>query len=272
MDYTIYDRGISGYAPQGTDGSAGQDGYSIYYTPYTWSGDSSTILGRIRNNATLSNNENVSETINYQTNDMILFSDAVMAMITSVGSSPTMHKLGKFISKSKQTSTTPTSSAESTVSFTVTTGASAINDYNLSSLYNSTSNKSPLYHHRSLYERNAYGVTIKAASTPSTTLSAYSKIVINFYNGMTLCQPYTSWSDEIFVDNCYFYSYGQADNSALWDASIFSKSREFSTSQSTRTKTFMTSTSMPICDAYVSTTKSDGNGTTISYRIPITFQ
>ena len=82
-----FQNGICGYAPQGSIGSSGKDGYSVHYSSFDSSEDSiNKMILLIKNNKVLSANPNygVDQRINYKIGDVIITIDAMMLRISGV--------------------------------------------------------------------------------------------------------------------------------------------------------------------------------------------
>ena len=80
-----FQNGICGYAPQGSIGSSGKDGYSVHYSSFDSSEDSiNKMILLIKNNKVLSANPNygVDQVINYKIGDVTITIDAMMLRIS----------------------------------------------------------------------------------------------------------------------------------------------------------------------------------------------
>ena len=79
-----FQNGICGYAPQGSIGSSGKDGYSVYYSSFDSSEDSiNNMILLIKQKKVLSTNPNygIGQVINYKIGDVIITIDAMMLRI-----------------------------------------------------------------------------------------------------------------------------------------------------------------------------------------------
>ena len=79
-----FQNGICGYAPQGSIGTSGKDGYSVHYSSFNSSVDSkNNMILLIKQKKVLSSNPNygVGEVINYKIGDVIITIDAMMLRI-----------------------------------------------------------------------------------------------------------------------------------------------------------------------------------------------
>ena len=77
--------GICGYAPQGSIGSSGKDGYSVYYSSFDSSDDSkNNMILLIKQRKVLSANPNYgsNQVINYKVGDVIISIDTTMLRIS----------------------------------------------------------------------------------------------------------------------------------------------------------------------------------------------
>ena len=228
-----FQNGICGYAPQGSIGSSGKDGYSVHYSSFDSSEDSiNNMILLIKQKKVLSTNPNygVGQVINYKIGDVIITIDAMMLRISGVSiSNCNIEKIGsiKIISD--------TGEGEDIfngidIEYKINSNhVPVINDYNYIE-----NGASPLYHHRDTNDRYCYGNSIHLY-TPSDFTTYLSKMdnnmckfVLNFISGLRIEKVITSenYNNSIFIDNRYLYPFGHRDNDTMWDITTISSYNE----------------------------------------------
>lgn len=278
MDYEIFEKGSCGYAPQGGDGENGENGHSVYYSAF--SSDSSTTIGTyITARKELTNNINITNTVEYNAGDLIICSDGVVFLITTVREnfSSYISELGSIIYKEQNTPIISTLDLDSSVTFFVhSIDSSIINDYNWISI--TDNNKSPLYHHRTSYERNSRCICID--SSVGYIKGNDAKICILFNNGMSYSSPCTNNNnpDVFYIDVGYFFPYGRWNDNNYWgdwdqygyDCSMES---EFSNEMAMVCSRMLYDASLCVCSAYIESNVTDNDSSiTMMYRVSINFK
>lgn len=226
MGYNLkeFKNGICGYAPQGSIGSSGSDGYSVHYSSFNSSDESiNNMILLIKQKKVLSTNPNygLGQTIKYKIGDTIITIDSNMFVITGDNiDSCELKKIGciKIISNT---------SGEGTDIFNGTNiKYQILNDqYFTKNDYNYIENgESYLYHHRDTNDSSVYGNYIKL-NTPENFSSYISKmdggfctLILNFSSGLRLEKHINSsnYNESIFIDNRYFYPFGYSYMRKYW--------------------------------------------------------
>ena len=257
-----FQNGICGYAPQGSIGSSGKDGYSVHYSSFDSSEDSiNNMILLIKQKKVLSTNPNygVGQVINYKIGDVIITIDAMMLRISGVSiSNCNIEKIGsiKIISD--------TGEGEDIfngidIEYKINSNhVPVINDYNYIE-----NGASPLYHHRDTNDRYCYGNSIHLY-TPSDFTTYLSKMdnnmckfVLNFISGLRIEKVITSenYNNNIFIDNRYLYPFGHRDSSTMWNItttiSSYDDEKDASTSIALKSN-ITTSDSKCMCSGYIS--------------------
>ena len=267
-DLHIFRNGISGYAPQGSTGSSGSDGYSVHYSSFDSSEQSiDDMLLLISQKKVLSTNPNygVGVKINYKLGDAIITIDSTMFIIegnsiedchlTNIG-------LLKIISNTSGEGTDIFGNADLVYNFT--NNHTATNDYNYINR-----GASPLYHHRDTNDDTCNGNYIQI----SDNSLLYSKLanndennpiidghfctlVLNFSSGLRLEKILTTsnCNDPIFIDNRYLYPFGNSDDNTKWSigSSITTYDSEKSETISNGLRNnIKTENSMCMCSGYI---------------------
>ena len=232
----IFRNGISGYAPQGSTGSSGADGYSVHYSSFDSSEQSiKDMLLLISQKKVLSTNPNygVGVKINYKLGDAIITIDSTMFIIEGNSIEKCQLKnigILKIISNTSGEGTDIFDGSALEYNFGSYNGSEHIakNDYNYIS-----KGASPLYHHRDTNDSTCNGnyIQIKDTSLLYSKLAKYNEIdgnfctlVLNFASGLRLEKILTksNCNDPIFIDNRYLYPFGNSDDNTKWsiDSSI----------------------------------------------------
>ena len=254
-----FQNGICGYAPQGSIGSSGKDGYSVHYSSFDSSEDSiNKMILLIKNNKVLSANPNygVDQRINYKIGDVIITIDAMMLRISGVSIKKcNIEKIGsiKIISNTGENIFDGIN-----IEYKINDNPDPIiNDYNYIE-----NGASPLYHHRDTNDRSCYGNSIHLY-TPSdfeTYLSKMDnnmcKFVLNFISGLRIEKVITleNYDSSIFIDNRYLYPFGHREDSSTWNITTISSydyERDASTSNCLKSN-ITTSDDKCMCYGYIS--------------------
>lgn len=222
-----FQNGICGYAPQGSIGSSGKDGYSVHYSSFDSSEDSiNNMILLIKQKKVLSANPNygVDQVINYKIGDVIITIDTMMLRISGVSiSNCNIEKIGsiKIISNTDEDIFDGKN-----IEYKINDNHDPIiNDYNYIE-----NGASPLYHHRDTNDRYCYGNSIHLY-TPSDFEKYLSKMdnnickfVLNFISGLRIEKVITSenYDSSIFIDNRYLYPFGHRDDSSIWNITTIS--------------------------------------------------
>lgn len=258
QELQTFANGICGYAPQGSTGKTGNDGYSLYYSPfYSDNSGMSNMIEAIKNNKVFSTNPNYKSTehVDYKIGDMIITADSQVLIINGSIDNVTLLNIGqiKIISN--------TGDGEDI--FNCEVKANIDNNIHISdNIYNYIGDncKSTLYHHRDVKDGHIYGNSITIQTTGSVSFNniinkmdgAFCKLVINFYSGLRYEKILTqaNCSNGIFIDNRYFYPYGYASNSSIWESAGIIQS--YSNEQGADLKeNLKTESGKCICDAYL---------------------
>ena len=257
-----FQNGICGYAPQGSIGSSGKDGYSVYYSSFDSSEDNiNNMILLIKQKKVLSTNPNygIGQVINYKIGDVIITIDAMMLRIAGDSiSNCNIEKIGsiKIISD--------TGEGEDifngiNIEYKINSNpVPVINDYNYIE-----NGASPLYHHRDTNDRYCYGNSIHLY-TPSDFTTYLSKMdnhmckfVLNFISGLRIEKVITSenYNNSIFIDNRYLYPFGHRDQKTMWNIttiiSSYDDEKDASTSIGLKSN-ITTSDSKCMCSGYIS--------------------
>ena len=271
-DLHIFRNGISGYAPQGSTGSSGADGYSVHYSSFDSSEQSiDDMLSLISQKKVLSTNPNygVGVKINYKLGDAIITIDSTMFIIegksiekcylTNIG-------LLKIISNTSGEGTDIFDGSALEYNFGSYNGSEHIakNDYNYIS-----KGASPLYHHRDTNDSTCNGnyIQIKDTSLLYSKLANndennpiidghFCTLVLNFASGLRLEKILTTsnCNDPIFIDNRYLYPFGNSDDNTKWsiDSSITTYLSEKSETISKKLRdNIKTESSRCMCSGYI---------------------
>ena len=256
-----FQNGICGYAPQGSVGSSGKDGYSVHYSSFDSSEDSiNNMILLIKQKKVLSTNPNygVGQVINYKIGDVIITIDAMMLRISGVNiSNCSIEKIGS-IKIIYDTGEGEDIFNRINIEYKINDNPDPIiNDYNYIE-----NGASPLYHHRDTNDSSCYGNSIHLY-TPSDFTTYLNKMdnhmckfVLNFISGLRIEKVITSenYNNSIFIDNRYLYPFGHRDASTMWDiTAISSYNEEKDTSTSVDLKSnITTSDSKCMCSGYIS--------------------
>jgi hypothetical protein len=264
-----FQNGICGYAPQGSVGSSGKDGYSVHYSSFDSSEDSiNSMILLIKQKKVLSTNPNygVGQVINYKIGDVIITIDAMMLRISNSDDSS--------ISDDNISNCTIKKIGSIKIIYDDGEGEDIFNGINIEYKINSSpipvindynyidNGASPLYHHRDTNDRYCYGNSIHLY-TPSDFATYLNKMdnhmckfVLNFISGLRIEKVITSenYNNSIFIDNRYLYPFGHRDASTMWDiTAISSYNEEKDTSTSVDLKSnITTSDSKCMCSGYIS--------------------
>lgn len=256
-----FQNGICGYAPQGSIGSSGEDGYSVHYSSFDSSEDSiNNMILLIKQKKVLSINPNygVDQVINYKIGDVIITIDSMMLRISGVSiSNCNIEKIGsiKIISDTGDGEDIFNGiDIEYKINYNP---VPVMNDYNY--VENGTS---PLYHHRDTNDSSCYGNSIHLY-TPSDFTTYLNKMdnnmckfVLNFISGLRIEKVITSenYNNNIFIDNRYLYPFGHKDDDTIWDIttiSSYDEEKDASTSANLKSN-ITTSNSKCMCSGYIS--------------------
>lgn len=267
-----FQNGICGYAPQGSIGSSGKDGYSVHYSSFDSSEDSiKDMILLIKQKKVLSTNPKygVGQVINYKIGDVIITIDAMMLRIANSDNSSisddisncTIKKIGyiKIISDDGEGEDIfEENNNKINIEYKIDSNpVPAINDYNYIE-----NGASPLYHHRDTNDSSCYGNSIRL-DTPSNFTKYLDKMdnhmckfVLNFISGLRIEKVITSenYNNSIFIDNRYLYPFGHKDASTMWDISTISsydEEKDASTSVYLKSN-ITTSDSKCMCSGYIS--------------------
>ena len=253
-----FQNGICGYAPQGSIGSPGKDGYSVYYSSFDSSEDSiNNMILLIKQKKVLSTNPNygIDQIINYKIGDIIITIDAMMLIIVGENiSNCSIESIGhiKIIEDNGE-------------------GEDIFNgidiEYSIDSNYITSKNdynyiengSSPLYHHRDTNDSSCYGnsIHLKTPSNFTTYLDQMDghicKFVLNFLSGLRIEKviTYENYNDYIFIDNRYLYPFGHIDQDTMWNKTT-PISSYYEEKTISLTSNITTSDSKCMCDGYIS--------------------
>ena len=257
-----FQNGICGYAPQGSIGSSGEDGYSVHYSSFDSSEDSiNNMILLIKQKNVLSTNPNygVGQVINYKIGDVIITIDSMMLRIAGdsisncniikIGSIKIIHDTGEGEDIFNGID----------IEYKINDNPVPIkNDYNYVE-----NGASPLYHHRDTNDSSCYGNSIHL-DTPSDFTTYLSKMdnnmckfVLNFISGLRIEKVITSenYNNDIFIDNRYLYPFGHIDESTMWNIteiiSSYDDEKNESTSVSLKSN-ITTSDNKCMCSGYIS--------------------
>ena len=257
-----FQNGICGYAPQGSIGSSGEDGYSVHYSSFDSSEDSiNNMILLIKQKKVLSTNPNygVGQVINYKIGDVIITIDAMMLRIAGDSiSNCNIEKIGS-IKIIYDTGEGEDIFNGINIEYKINSNpVPIINDYNYIE-----NGASPLYHHRDTNDSSCYGNSIHLY-TPSDFTTYLNKMdnhmckfVLNFISGLRIEKVITSenYNNSIFIDNRYLYPFGHIDSSTMWNMTeiIQSYDDEIDASTSVALKSnITTSDSKCMCSGYIS--------------------
>ena len=256
-----FQNGICGYAPQGSIGSSGKDGYSVHYSSFDSSEDSiNNMILLIKQKKVLSTNPNygVGQVINYKIGDVIITIDAMMLRISGVNvSNCSIEKIGS-IKIIYDTGEGEDIFNRINIEYKINDNPDPIiNDYNYIE-----NGASPLYHHRDTNDSSCYGNSIHLY-TPSDFTTYLNKMdnhmckfVLNFISGLRIEKVITSenYNNSIFIDNRYLYPFGHKDDDTIWDIttiSSYDEEKDASTSANLKSN-ITTSNSKCMCYGYIS--------------------
>ena len=257
-----FKNGICGYAPQGSVGSSGDDGYSVYYSPFDSSEDSkNNMILLIKQKKVLSTNPDydTGKVINYKIGDVIITIDS--AMLTISGDSISNCKLttiGQLKIIVDDIGEGEDIFNKINIEYSITEITTKANDYNY--IQNGAS---PLYHHRDTNDSSCYGNNIHL-TTPSNFNdylvkmdNHFCKLVLNFASGLRIEKilDQSTYNDDIFIDNRYLYPFGHIDDSSFWNITDEFQSYDDEKDSSTSVKlrdNITTSSSKCLCDGYIS--------------------
>ena len=257
-----FQNGICGYAPQGSIGSSGKDGYSVHYSSFDSSENSiNNMILLIKQKKVLSTNPNygIGQVINYKIGDVIITIDAMMLRIAGDSiSNCNIEKIGsiKIISDDSQDEDIFNGI---NIEYKISSNpVPVINDYNYIE-----NGASPLYHHRDTNDGYCYGNSIHlyAPSDFTTYLSKMDnhmcKFVLNFISGLRIEKVITSenYNNNIFIDNRYLYPFGHRDQKTMWNITAIISSYDFEKDASTSINlksNITTSHSKCMCSGYIS--------------------
>ena len=256
-----FQNGICGYAPQGSIGSSGEDGYSVHYSSFDSSEDSiNNMILLIKQKKVLSTNPNygVGQVINYKIGDVIITIDAMMLRISGVNiSNCSIEKIGsiKIIYDTGEGEDIFNGiDIEYKINYNP---VPVMNDYNYVE-----NGASPLYHHRDTNDSSCYGNSIHLY-TPSDFTTYLNKMdnhmckfVLNFISGLRIEKVITSenYNNSIFIDNRYLYPFGHKDDNTMWNIttiSSYDEEKDASTSVALKSN-ITTSNSKCMCYGYIS--------------------
>lgn len=257
-----FQNGICGYAPQGSIGSSGKDGYSVHYSSFDSSENSiNNMILLIKQKKVLSTNPNygIGQVINYKIGDVIITIDAMMLRISGDSiSNCNIEKIGsiKIISDDSQDEDIFNGI---NIEYKISSNpVPVINDYNYIE-----NGASPLYHHRDTNDGYCYGNSIHL-DTPSDFTTYLSKMdshmckfVLNFISGLRIEKIITSenYDSSIFIDNRYLYPFGHRDQKAIWNITTiipsYDDEKDASTSSALKSN-ITTSHSKCMCSGYIS--------------------
>lgn len=254
--------GICGYAPQGSIGSSGQDGYSVYYSSFDSSDDSKrNMILLIKQSKVLSTNPNYGsdQVINYKVGDVIIAIDTTMLRISgdsisnctleTIGSIKIVEDVGEGEDIFNGTD----------IEYEIEETPTPItNDYNYVE-----NGVSPLYHHRDTNDDHCYGnsIRLKSPSEFNTYLSRMDnnicKFVLNFTSGLRIEKIITTenYNNDIFIDNRYLYPFGHRDQNSIWNKTTIMSSYDEEKSESTTNAlkdNIKTASAKCMCDGYIS--------------------
>ena len=273
MDSSIlqFINGVPGYAPQGSKGNDGKDGYSIYYSSFG-SDDKSvgTMISMIKNKKVLSSNDNYmsNEVVEYKDNDMIMTNDASIFIISGIGNNASLKHIGSIKKVLRNQDTTPFSeykSIELLCSKSVS-DQTAKQNYN----YNKNNIASPLWHHRDANDSSMYGNTVTIVDVDDTFNNKLGQVdggkctlVLNFRDGLRFEKILTvsNVKDKIFIENGYLYPYGHIDNISIYNKNTrfqtYDEEKNASANSSTHASNIMVKNlltenpSKSLCDGYI---------------------
>lgn len=264
--------GNDGYGQIGLKGETGENGNSVYFTPYRLSSDdpenpadTSICLELIREGKELSNNsEYESKDITYKVNDLILDKLGNVYILNSAGE---LRKINNIFT-------------QGSIAGTLTCTAHAIfsdpsdeyyyqkQNYNFLGEYNSKTG-SPYIYHRDRYQNKLCGSWIHfSISIPENEQLFFNNIykyVILLPNGQKVEKVSNNSSCTIFLDNRYFYSCRFSDtiNTRLKTIANYLSIGENNEYEPEFTYELITN-GLPLCKTYVEITNRD---THITYRI-----
>ena len=258
-----FHNGICGYAPQGSIGSSGSDGYSVYYSSFDSSDDSkNNMILLIKQKKILSTNPNygTGQIVNYKIGDVIITIDSMMLSISGDKiDNCTLLDIGSIKIISNENGEGKDIFNGNNIEYEINHEPTPkINDYNYIE-----NGSSPLYHHRDTNDRYCYGNSIHL-KTPSDFTTYLNKmdnhmctLVLNFASCLRLEKIINSdnYDDNIFIDNRYLYPYGHTNNYIIWSNTnkFESYDDEISDKASNDLKDNLTTTNDKcICDGYIS--------------------
>ena len=212
MENIISNVGLVGYAANITRGIDGSNGHSVYYSSFK-SDASINIIGCINRSKALSDNISHQEKCQYNVDDLIIFSDSSVGIITKVSSNDSSYLIigGMLYYNINKEVSEKTNDIQS-IAYTLDSSYIADNNYNNNVL---SATKHKLHRHRSAWSK-CFGNKIKLSSDSYTDLSTiltnsnYVKFCIVFNSGLLYEKILTSdnYKNEIFIDNRYFYPFG----------------------------------------------------------------
>ena len=270
-DLHIFKHGISGYAPQGSTGNSGSDGYSVHYSSFDSTEESQkSMVKLIEQKKVLSVNPDYSidEEINYKIGDVIITIDSTMFVI-EYDNAKKEYKL-KNIGILKITSAEYESDIfdDDDLIYTFTNEYFEKNDYNYIDQGNS-----PLYHHRDTNDSSCYGNFIEISDR--LLLKKLKKIlanddinngpiidghfctlILNFTSGLRIEKILTAdnCNEPIFIDNRYLYPFGNSYDDSKWSIgkiiTTYDEEINRTTSEKLRTN-LKTTSSKCMCYGYI---------------------
>lgn len=261
-DLKKFRNGICGYAPQGSIGTSGKNGYSVHYSSFDSSEESiENMIMLIKKSKVLSTNPNygTNQKVSYKIGDTIITIDANMFIIDGESIDTCSLKLiGSIKIISNESGEGEDIFNGTNVEYHLTS-----DNYLETNRYNYIpGGNSPLYHHRDTRDSTCNGNYIKA----TTSLSQYIQLmdgelctlVLNFNSGLRLEKIITvsNCDAKIFIDNRYFYPFGHSnDQSRYWNLPtiIASYDMEKAPGMSTGIKDNIKTTSPKcLCSGYLS--------------------
>ena len=273
MDSSIlqFINGVPGYAPQGSKGNGGKDGYSIYYSSFGSDAKSvGTMISLINDKKVLSSNDNYmsDEVVEYKDNDMIMTNDASIFIISGIDTDASLTHIGSIKKVLRHKDITPFSNDTSIglVYSMMAVDQTAKQNYN----YSKNNIASPLWHHRDANDSSMYGTTVKIYNV-NTFRNQLGKVdggkctlVLNFRDGLRFEKILTvdNANNGIFIENGYLYPYGHINDHSIYgdsstrfqtyeqekNTAIFDERASYLLADNLKTK----NTSKSLCDGYIS--------------------
>lgn len=228
-DLKKFRNGICGYAPQGSIGTSGKNGYSVHYSSFDSSEESiENMIMLIKKSKVLSTNPNygTNQKISYKIGDTIITIDANMFIIDGESIDTCSLKLIGSIKIIENESGEGTDIFNGiNVEYQLTSDTySHNNDYNYITGGDVDHPYSPLYHHRDTNDSKCYGNYIQAQTSLSQYIplmdGEFCTLVLNFHSGLRIEKILTvsNWNEKIFIDNRYFYPFGHSnDQTNYWN-------------------------------------------------------